>query len=52
MAECPGCAEIFEQFRAVITTTGALRPHDAAGVAPETREQMLTVFREWRVARS
>ena len=52
VAECPGCAEIFEQFRAVITTTGALRPHDAAGVAPETREQMLTVFREWRVARS
>ena len=51
VAECPGCAEIFEQFRAVITTTGALRPHDAAGVAPETREQMLTVFREWRVAR-
>ena len=49
---CPGCAEILEQFRAVIRTTGALRPDDATGLPPDARAQMLTVFREWRVTRS
>jgi len=48
---CPGCAEIVEQFRAVITTTGALRPADAAAVPPATREVLLGIFRDWRVTR-
>ena len=48
---CPGCAEILEQFVAVIATTGALRPADAAGVAPETREQLLVLFRDWQDTR-
>ena len=49
---CPGCAEILEQFRAVIRTTGALRPDDAAGLPPGARARMLAVFRDWRVTRS
>jgi len=49
---CPGCAEILEQFRAVIRATGALRPDDAAGLPSDARARMLTVFRAWRVTRS
>jgi len=52
VGECPGCDEILEQFRAVIATTGALRPDDAAAVPPELREQLLHVFREWQGARN
>ena len=48
---CPGCEEILEQFRAVIATTGALRPDDANAVAPEIRQRLLGLFRDWRVAR-
>jgi anti-sigma factor RsiW len=48
---CPGCAEILEQFRAVIATTGALRPADVASVRPETRDQLLGLFRDWQGAR-
>ena len=48
---CPGALEIVEQFRVVVATTGALRPADAAGVGPEVREQMLALFRDWRVTR-
>jgi len=51
VAECPGCLEILEQFRAVIVTTGALRPDDAAAVEPEVRDQLLGVFREWQITR-
>jgi len=51
VGECPGCAEILEQFRVVILTTGALRPEDAAAVAPGLREQLLGLFRDWRVTR-
>jgi len=49
---CPGCAEILEQFRVVVTMTGALRPDDAVGLPPGTRARMLAVFRDWRVTRS
>jgi hypothetical protein len=47
--QCPGCLEIVEQFRVVIATTGALRPADATALPSELREQMLTLFRDWRV---
>lgn len=50
VAECPGCFEILEQFRAVITTTGRLRPEDVATVDPEIHDQLLEVFRAWRSA--
>lgn len=45
LAECPGCVEILEQFRAVVTVTGALRPSDAATVEPARREELLRLFR-------
>ena len=48
---CPGCSEILEQFRAVITATGALRPDDAAAVPPELRTQLLGLFRDWQITR-
>lgn len=48
---CPGCAEVLDQFRAVIATTGALRPDDAAAVDPVVREELLALFRGWQVAR-
>ena len=51
VAACPGCAEILEQFRVVIVTTGALRPDDAAAVAPDVRARLLAVFRDWQMTR-
>ena len=48
---CPGCLEIVQQFRVVVTTTGALPPADAAEVDPGTRDRMLRLFRDWQVAR-
>ena len=48
---CPGCAEILEQFRAVIVATGALAPADAAAVDPELRERLLALFRDWQMTR-
>ena len=48
---CPGCAEIVEQFRAVITVTGALRPADVVSVPPATRDELLGIFRAWRTER-
>ena len=50
VGECPGCSEILEQFRAVISTTGRLRPEDVATVDAATRDQLLGVFRDWRSA--
>lgn len=51
IAECPGCAEILEQFRAVIATTGRLRTVDAAALDPGRRDELLDVFRAWRSER-
>ena len=48
LAECPGCEEILDQFRAVIDVTGRLQVEDVATVDPAAREQLLTVFRSWR----
>ena len=52
VGSCPGCAEIVEQFRAVITTTGALRPADAGTLAPPVRDELLGMFRAWRSGRA
>jgi anti-sigma factor (TIGR02949 family) len=51
VGECPGCLEILDQFRAVVTTTGALRPADAAAVDPDARARLLDRFRTWSDAR-
>lgn len=48
LGECPGCAEILEQFRATVALTGALRPTDAAAVEAGRRAELLGRFREWR----
>jgi hypothetical protein len=48
LAECSGCEEILDQFRAAIDLTGRLRVKDVVTVDPGTREQLLTVFRSWR----
>jgi anti-sigma factor RsiW len=49
---CPGCAEILEQFRAVITVTGALRTADVVAVPSATRDDLLDIFRSWRSERA
>ncbi len=48
LAECSGCEEILDQFRAVIDLTGRLRVEDVVTVDREAQEQLLTVFRSWR----
>jgi hypothetical protein len=48
LAECPGCEEILEQFRATVALTGALRPDDTAAIDPGRRDALLHLFREWR----
>jgi anti-sigma factor RsiW len=50
--ECPGCAEILAQFRAVIAATGALRVEDAAAIDADRREHLLMLFRAWRSERT
>ncbi len=47
VGECPGCFEIFEQFRAVVRLTGALDPDVVAEVDPATRDTLLGFFRSW-----
>ena len=51
IALCPGCLEILDQFHAVIVTTGALRPEDAATVDPTIRDHLLAGFRAWKAER-
>jgi anti-sigma factor (TIGR02949 family) len=52
LGACPGCAEIVEQFRAVITLTGALRTTDVTAVDGGVRADLLAVFRTWRSERA
>jgi anti-sigma factor RsiW len=51
LGACPGCAEIVEQFRAVIALTGALRPADVAALDDRVRADLLATFRTWRSER-
>ena len=46
--ECPGCADILEQFQVVIAATGALRPQDAAAIDPTVRDHLLAAFHQWK----
>jgi anti-sigma factor RsiW len=52
VAECPGCYEILEQFRAVIAATGALRVEDAKEIDAARRDHLLSLFRAWRSERT
>jgi predicted anti-sigma-YlaC factor YlaD len=42
---CEGCVWYVDQMRRTIATVGRIREED---VPPETREQLLTAFRDWR----
>jgi hypothetical protein len=44
---CEGCVWYLDQMRTTITTVGRIREED---VPPETREQLLTAFRDWKRA--
>jgi anti-sigma factor RsiW len=47
LAACPNCTEYLAQMRATIAVTGQLRAED---LTPEKREELLTLFRDWRKA--
>ncbi len=42
---CDGCESYVEQMRATVQTVGRVREED---VPPETRERLLTAFRDWK----
>jgi hypothetical protein len=42
---CEGCIVYVEQIRATAKTVGRVREED---VPPETKEKLLTAFREWK----
>jgi predicted anti-sigma-YlaC factor YlaD len=42
---CDGCIVYVEQMRATAATVGRVREED---VPPETKDKLLTAFREWR----
>ena len=42
---CDGCIVYVEQIRATAATVGRVREED---VPPETRDKLLTAFREWK----
>ena len=49
---CPGCVEILDQFRAIVSLTGALRPTDVERADADARTALLDVFRAWRSERA
>jgi anti-sigma factor RsiW len=42
---CEGCDWYVDQMRTTIATVGEIREED---VPPETRERLLTAFRDWK----
>jgi anti-sigma factor RsiW len=42
---CEGCAWYVEQMRATVTAVGRISEED---IPPETRERLLTAFRDWK----
>ncbi len=42
---CDGCETYVDQMRATVETVGRVREED---VPPETRERLLTAFRDWK----
>jgi anti-sigma factor RsiW len=45
IAECPSCTEYLEQMRDTICRLGTL---DQATLSPQTREDIIAAFRDWR----
>jgi anti-sigma factor RsiW len=48
LAICPGCRNYVEQMRITIRTLGHVPP---ASLPAETRQRLLTTFREWKAGR-
>jgi anti-sigma factor RsiW len=42
---CDGCVFYVDQIRRTVATVGQIREED---VPPETREKLLTAFRDWK----
>jgi hypothetical protein len=42
---CDGCEWYLDQMRTTIATLGRIEPED---VPPDTRDRLLTAFRDWR----
>ena len=47
IAGCDGCTTYLEQFRIMIRLTGMLSEEQ---IAPEARDTLLGVFRDWRTS--
>ncbi|HET9250423.1 MAG TPA: zf-HC2 domain-containing protein [Actinomycetota bacterium] len=47
VAGCDGCTTYLEQFRITIRLTGMLSEEQ---IAPEARDDLLGVFRDWRAS--
>ena len=45
LGECDACGDYVEQFRQTIALTGRIEPEE---LPPQTREQLLSAFRDWR----
>ena len=45
LAECPHCTDYLAQMKATIKQLGRL---DETELSPDTREQLLAAFRDWR----
>ena len=45
LAECPYCTDYLAQMKATIQELGRL---DDTELSPDTREQLLAAFRDWR----
>ena len=45
MTICPGCVTYVEQMRETVQLVGNLREES---ISPETRDQLLAAFRDWK----
>ena len=45
LAECPHCRQYRAQMRATIAALGRIEP---ASLAPETRDDLVALYRRWR----
>lgn len=45
LGECPHCHEYFAQIRATIAALGRVEPEE---LAPETRDELVALYRRWR----
>jgi hypothetical protein len=45
---CEGCVWYLDQMRTTVATAGRIREED---LPPETRERLLTAFRDWKQRR-